>query len=114
MSEYITVKVSELKAAVMLPKMKRAPRGASSSIPKTTILNFEDGSLLVEAPTHTTALIAEGNVQAKAVVDAAQLKKTLEKLPNTEYIELTVDKQNHKFIMKVAALKVALECKFLP
>jgi hypothetical protein len=114
MTEYVTVKLSELMKAVALPKMKRGPRGAHGSIPKTTILNFEEGSLLVEAPTHTTALIIQGTLQAKVLVDAAHLKHMLEKLPKVEFIELGIDRQNCKFIMKVVALMVALECRLLP
>ena len=114
MSVYVTVKISELKKAVVLPKMKRGPRGAHGNIPKTTILNFGNGSLLVEAPTHTTALIVDGNIEAKAIVNAEQLKLTLEKLPQADHVDLAVDQKDQRLIIKVAALKVALDCKLLP
>ena len=101
-----------MKKAVVLP-MKRAPKGARGNISRTTYLSFDHGSLLIEAPMHTTALISDSTFQAKVIVDAVQLTLTLEKMPKAECIELAIDRENRKLIMKVAALKVALNCKIL-
>ena len=87
-----------LEAVSKVPKMKRAPRGSKSSIPKDTIISgTRNGELLVETPVASTVIHIGGAWSGEASLNALGLFEIVKALlspkkgvPNTEKLELWV------------------------
>ena len=70
--------------------------------------------LLVEAPAHTTMFPLDGILHGEIMVNADLLIGMLDKLPQTETVELNIDEQNQKLIINVDSLRVAVKGQIIP
>ena len=97
-------------AASQLPKMKRAPRGTSGSIPSDTLLSANADGMMVETAVVSTLVNANRAWMSNVSVDTKKLLElcaALKKLgASGEEIEISLDERHVWFTFRTTKLSI--------
>lgn len=108
MDNHAIVNRAELTEAFEPPKMKRAPKGATSSIPQTTIIRGVSNILVVEGAFLEKTFHIKGKWKSTIEVNTRETYDLLKKkLPKSDEIAIFINDKG-KFVLQVAKLKVSI------
>lgn len=104
----VKVPFVEFKKAATVAKMRRSPKGAKGHIARLTTIDFHPNFLVIDAPFKSHVMDVKCGFRERISVNGLQLSVTLQDLPDTECIELMVDKASNKLTLIADGLKVIM------
>ena len=108
MENYAIVNRAEFTLAFEPPKMKRAPAGAKSAIPKTSVLRGLGNQLSIEGAFVETILTVEGKWKTEIELKTTEVYELLKKrLPKSEFVTIYIN-ESGKFAFQIDKLVVTI------
>lgn len=88
--------------------MRRSLKGTKGHIAKLTTIDFHPNFLVIDGPFKSHVMDVKCGFRERISVNGLQLSVTLQDLPDTEVVELVVDKASNKLSLIADGLKVTI------
>lgn len=104
----VKVPLLELKNAASVSKMRRSLKGHKGHIAQKTTIDFHPNFLVIDGPFKSEVIDVKCGFRDRISVNGRQLSVTLDDLPETEFVELVVDRKANKLTLIAEGLKVTM------